>query len=142
MAYADVENLVFHGEPSYVWLERIDELDIVEYMGRKQPTEYHPDVIPLICRFPFVEDDNIDFVCQQFLKLLVNSEKYLHQYKDRVDVLLFIAGFFEAAGYVGAVSQLIFHRNLLLKQGFENASSEVVTLNHAISNLYSRKFRV
>lgn len=142
MAYEDVEKLVFHGEPSYIWLERIDELDIVEYMGRKQPSEYHPDVIPLICRFPFVETDNIDFVCQQFLKLLVNSDKYLHHYQNRVDVLVFIAGFFEAAGYVGAVSQLIFHRNLLLKQGFDNASSEVLALNYAISNLYSRKFKI
>lgn len=140
MAYQDVENLVFRGEPSYVWLEQIDEADIVEYLGRKSPTEYHPDVIPLICRFPFAEDEHIGFACQQFLRLLVLFDRYLYDYRNRVDVLAFMAGFFEAAGYTQALSQLIFHRNLLLKQGFEGATSEVQSLNHAIQNLYGRRF--
>ena len=140
MAYEDIEKIVFRGDPGYAWLEQVEEHDIVEYLGRTKPTEYHPDVIPLICRYPFADEDNIAFVCQQFLKLLIYSEKYLYRYKDRVDVLIFISGFFEAAGYTPAVNQLIFHRNLLLKQGFDGNSCEVLTLNFAIANLYVSKF--
>lgn len=142
MAFQDVENIVFQGEPSYVWLEVLEEDDIVEYLGRKPPTDYHPDVIPLICRYPFANKDNMTFVCERFLKLLVYSEKYLYCYKDRTDVIIFIAGFIEAAGYTEAVNQLVFHRNLLLKQGFDSASSEVTALNHAITNLFNIKFNL
>jgi hypothetical protein len=37
------------------------------------------------------------------------------------------------------VSQLIFHRNLLLKQGRPGTSAEVLALNHAIAHLYNNK---
>ena len=140
MAYDDIEKIVFRGDPGYSWLEQVEEHDIIEYLGRTKPTEYHPDVIPLICRYPFADEDNIGFVCQQFLKLFIYSEKYLYQYKDRTDVLVFVAGFFEAAAYTPAVNQLIYHRNLLLKQGFQDNSYEVLALNCAISNLYLVKF--
>lgn len=140
MAYEDVELLVFQGEPSYVWLEQVTEADIVEYLGRRQPTEYHPDVIPLICRFPFSEPEHVEFVCQRFHKLLIHSDKYLYQYRERIDILVFIAGFLEAAGFAAGVEQLVFHRNLLLKQAFAADSPEVLSLNHAINNLYRLKF--
>lgn len=141
MAYRDVEELLFRGEPSFVWLERISEDDIVQYVGIKPPTEYHPDVIPLICRYPFRSEENVEFLCQRFLKLLVYFDRYLYAFKDRSDVLAFIGGFFEAAGYTPAIPQLVFHRNLLLKQGVESQTPEVVSLNHAIANLYSLRFR-
>ncbi len=141
MAYQDVEDLVFRGEPSHVWLETVSEEDIIEYLGIKKPFEYHPDVIPLICRFPFTDEEHVIFVCQRFLKLLVQFDKYLYRYKDRIDVLLFMAGFLEASGFTPAVSQLVFHRNLLLKQGFSSQSGEVLSLHHAIQGLFGLKFR-
>jgi hypothetical protein len=142
VAYQDVENIVLRGDPSHVWLNSIEEVDIVEYMGRKQPTQYHPDVIPLICRYPFTDEDNMTFVCQRFLQLLVYSESYLYRYKDRTDIFIFIAGFLESAGYTPAINQLVFHRNLLLKQGLSNTSGEVLTLNYAITHLYHKKFKI
>lgn len=142
MAYQDVENIVLRGDPSHVWLNSVEEVDIVEYMGRTQPTQYHPDVIPLICRYPFADEDNMVFVCQRFLQLLVYSESYLYRYKDRTDIFIFIAGFLESAGYTPAINQLVFHRNLLLKQGFSNTSGEVLTLNFAITHLYQKKFKI
>ncbi|MEE4378778.1 MAG: hypothetical protein V2J55_14895 [Candidatus Competibacteraceae bacterium] len=142
MAYQDVENIVLRGDPSHIWLNSIEEMDIVEYLGRKQPTQYHPDVIPLICRYPFADEDNITFVCQRFLQLLVYSESYLYCYKDRIDIFIFIAGFMESAGYTPAINQLVFHRNLLLKQGLANTSGEVLTLNFAITHLYQKKFKI
>jgi hypothetical protein len=140
MAFEDVEKIVFRGDPSDVWLKSIEEDDIVEYLGRRPPAEFHPDVIPLICRFPFQQRENQLFVCQRFLKLLLYSEKFLCSHRDRTDVLVFVAGFMEASGYTAALGQLIFHRNLFLKQGFEETSSEVLALNHAIGNLYGIKF--
>jgi len=142
VAYQDVENIVLRGDPSHVWLNSIEEMDIVEYLGRKQPTQYHPDVIPLICRYPFTDEDNMIFVCQRFLQLLVYSESYLYCYKDRTDIFIFIAGFLESAGYTPAINQLVFHRNLLLKQGLTNTSGEVLTLNFAITHLYQKKFKI
>jgi hypothetical protein len=142
VAYQDVENIVLRGDPSHIWLNSIEEMDIVEYLGRKQPTQYHPDVIPLICRYPFADEDNITFVCQRFLQLLVYSESYLYCYKDRIDIFIFIAGFMESAGYTPAINQLVFHRNLLLKQGLANTSGEVLTLNFAITHLYQKKFKI
>ncbi|MCP5425987.1 MAG: hypothetical protein H6970_13115 [Gammaproteobacteria bacterium] len=142
MAYQDVETLVLNGESSDVWLTRVEPMDIVEYLGRTEPTHYHPDVIPLICRYPFEDEEIITFVCERFVKLMIYSEKYLYQYKDRTDSLIFIAGFLEAAAYTPAVSQLIFHRNLLLKQGRSDNSAEVLALNHAIAHLYRKKFKI
>ena len=142
MAFEDIESIVFRGDPSHVWLDAITEDDIVEYLGRKQPSDYHPDVIPLICRYPFKNEENIQFVCQRFFKLMLYSEKYLCDYENRTEVLVFIAGFLEAAGYTPALNQLIFHRNSFLKQGFDGASAEVLAISHAINNLYSRKFKL
>ncbi len=141
MAFQDVESIVLRGDPSDVWLDSIVEEDIVEYLGRRQPTQYHPDAIPLICRFPFRDRENALFVCQRFLKLLVYSEKYFGNHPDRTDVLVFIAGFMEGHGYTPALNQLIFQRNLLLKQGLGSTSSEVLSLDHAVTKLYGIRFR-
>ncbi len=141
MAFQDVERIVLRGDPSDVWLDSLTEEDIVEYVGRRQPTEYHPDAIPLICRFPFGDRENALFVCQRFLKLLVYSEKYFGNHPERTDVLLFIAGFMEGHGYTPALNQLIFQRNLMLKQGFGSTSSEVLSLDHAVTKLHGIRFR-
>jgi hypothetical protein len=116
MAFEDVEKIVFRGDPSDVWLKSIEEDDIVEYLGRRPPAEFHPDVIPLICRFPFQQRENQLFVCQRFLKLLLYSEKFLCSHRDRTDVLVFVAGFMEASGYTAALGQLICHRQLVWHQ--------------------------
>ncbi|MGF1526008.1 MAG: hypothetical protein ACFCBW_04350 [Candidatus Competibacterales bacterium] len=141
MSYHAVEALVFSGEPSFVWLDSVSEEDIVQYLGIKPPTTYHPDVIPLICRYPFQDEENVLFACQRFLKLFIYFDQYLYEYRERTDVLAFIAGFFEAAGFVPAINQLVFQRNWLLKQGMPPQSCEVLSLNHAIEGLYGLRYK-